>query len=198
MRNVEAKFRCADGGLDQVRARALAMGAHSPATLRQVDTYFHTERGRLKLRELTQAGQPSRAVLIGYARADAAGPRESTYEMAEIPDPTALLATLARALDLRVRVEKTREVLLLRHTRIHLDVVRGLGAFVELETLVGEPDARRGTLAGVAESAEAARELGEIAAGLGFAAADGLAGSYADLLEAGARTDAAMGEGHDA
>jgi adenylate cyclase class IV len=198
MRNIEAKFRCAEGGLGEVRERALAMGARSTDTLRQVDTYFHAARGRLKLRELTQVGHPARAVLIGYARADAAGARESTYEMAEIPDPTALLATLARTLDLRVRVEKTREVLLLRHTRIHLDVVRGLGAFVELETLMGDPDARRGPLAGVAESAEAERELREIAAGLGFAAADGLAGSYADLLEGGAWTDGAMGERHDA
>jgi predicted adenylyl cyclase CyaB len=33
-------------------------------------------------------------------------------------------------------VEKTRRLLLWRHTRIHLDRVEGLGSFLELETVV--------------------------------------------------------------
>lgn len=186
MRNVEAKFRCDVGGLNQVRERALALGAQPATTLRQVDTYFHAPRGRLKLRELAEDGHPTHAVLIGYARANMMGARESAFELAEIPDAAALLATLSRALEPRIRVEKTRVLLLLRHTRIHLDTVHLLGAFVELETLVGEPDPRRGMMPGVADRAQAERELREIAAGLGFVMADGLAASYADLLEADA------------
>jgi adenylate cyclase, class 2 len=182
MRNVEAKFSCDADALRQLRARALALGAQPAGTLRQVDTYFHTLSGRLKLREVTEDQEPLHTTLIGYARADQAGARESAYEMAAIPDPGALLAALGMTLGVRVRVVKRREVLLLRHTRIHLDVVQGLGTFVELETLVGDPDARRGESAAVVDALAAERELIEIADALGLRLADGLAGSYADLL----------------
>jgi adenylate cyclase class IV len=183
MRNVEAKFRCDAAQWRQAREAALGLGARPAGTLRQVDTYFYAPRGRLKLREITEDGHPPLAVLIGYGRPDATGARTSDYEMAAIPDPGALLAALERALGRRTRVEKAREVLLLRHTRIHLDDVRDLGTFVELETLVGAADARRGDAAGAPDTAEAARELAEIAETLGMRVPEGLAGSYADLLE---------------
>lgn len=193
MRNVEAKFRLDEpetqhgDPLAAVRARALSLGARVQGRLEQVDTYFFAPNGRLKLREITRDGQAPEAWLIGYQRADAQGARLSAYEMAPVTDPAALLAVLRPAMGVRARVVKSRDLLLLRHTRIHLDTVRGLGSFVELETLVGAVDSRRGAEAqGVASEAEGARELAEIAVGLGLSVEDGLAGSYADLLE-GAR-----------
>jgi adenylate cyclase class IV len=183
MRNIEAKFRVPD--LAAVRARALALGARPVGRLEQVDTYFFAPNGRLKLREVAEDGQPAAAWLIAYQRADDAGARLSAYEMAPVPDPAALLAVLRPAMGVRVRVAKTRDLLLLRHTRLHLDDVRGLGSFVELETLVGAADARRGeATGGAADEAAGGRELAEIVAGLGLLLEDGIPGSYADLLEA--------------
>jgi adenylate cyclase class IV len=186
MRNIEAKFRVPD--LAAVRARALALGARPVGRLEQVDTYFFAPNGRLKLREVAEVGQPAAAWLIAYQRADDAGARLSAYEIAPVPDAAALLAVLRPAMGVRVRVAKTRDLLLLRHTRLHLDDVRGLGSFVELETLVGPPDARRGAategMEGAADEAAGGRELAEIVAGLGLLLEDGIPGSYADLLEA--------------
>lgn len=182
MRNLEAKFRCPEADLDTVRARAEACGARPGGVLRQVDTYFHTSRGRLKLREIAQTGHASTAVLIGYARPDTAGARASDFALAPIPDAAAVSAALSATLGVRARVEKRREVLWLRHTRVHLDTVRDLGTFVELETLVGPADAQRGEVAGAADDDEAARELAEVAAALGLTLADALPGSYGDLV----------------
>lgn len=183
MRNVEAKFRCDAVTLAAVRERAARLGAQPAGTMRQVDTYFHAPLGRLKLREVRAEGRPMEAVLIGYGRPDAAGARESAYEMVAIADPQALIAALSATLGVRARVVKVRELLLVRHTRIHLDTVERLGTFVELETLVGDVDQRRGAEAGTGDSAGAQRELAEIVEALGLRLDDGLPGSYADLLE---------------
>jgi adenylate cyclase class 2 len=148
-----------------------------------VDTYFQAPRRRLKLREVSEPGQPARAVLIGYARATVTGARESAYEMVEIPDGVTLIALLEATLGIHARVTKVRDVLLVRHTRIHLDTVDQLGTFVELETLIGDPDSRRGGAGGALSAQEAERELAEIAAALELDAHSGLAGSYADLIE---------------
>jgi adenylate cyclase class IV len=187
MRNVEAKVRCAD--LAGVRARALTLGAHPAGRLEQVDTYFQASQGRLKLRELREVGRPPAAWLIGYGRPDAAGARVSQFEMAPVHDPAALLAVLSGTLGVRGRVEKAREVLWLRHTRIHLDEVRALGTFVELETLIGPEDARRGGVGGVDDVAAGERELAELLAALGLRLADGVAGSYVDLLSGDAERE---------
>lgn len=196
MRNIEAKFPVND--LPAIRARALALGARAVGRLEQVDTYFFAPNGRLKLREVAEDGQPAAAWLIAYQRPDAAGARLSAYEMAPVPDAAALLAVLRPSMGVRVRVAKTRDLLLLHHTRIHLDDVRGLGHFVELETVVGPPDARRdAAAAGAEDEAAGTQELREIVAGLGLRLADGLAGSYADLLEQTQALAGATDRGHD-
>ncbi|HEX9414774.1 MAG TPA: CYTH domain-containing protein [Ktedonobacterales bacterium] len=111
------------------------------------------------------------------------GARESAYEMVEIPDGATLIALLEATLGIYARVTKVRDVLLVRHTRIHLDTVDQLGTFVELETLIGDPDSRRSGVGGALSAYEAERELAEIAAALELDAHSGLAGSYADLME---------------
>jgi len=75
-------------------------------------------------------------------------------------------------------VEKTRTLYVTGQTRIHLDDVKGLGTFVELEVVLrdDQPEA----------------EGHAVAAGLmqrlGIAAADLLDRSYADMLAEGSRT----------
>ncbi|HEY7780362.1 MAG TPA: class IV adenylate cyclase [Ktedonobacterales bacterium] len=182
MRNVEAKFRCPEAPLAEARSHALAAGARSDGVLEQTDTYFHCLTGRLKLREIVQDGRSLESVLIGYARPDIAGARASNFTIVPIPDPAALKAALGATLGVRVRVAKRREVLWLRHTRIHLDAVRDLGTYVELETLVVPAEGQRNDVAGAADDEEAARELAEVAAMLGFTLAEAVPGSYADLL----------------
>src|SRR5215207_2870778 len=131
-RNVELKAHDPDPG--RTLARALAAGARDEGLLRQRDTYFHVTTGRLKLRE----EEPGGATLIAYQRPDEAAERISSYRLVPVPDPTALREALAAAAGVDVVVVKRRHLLLWETVRVHLDEVRGLGSFVELEAVARE------------------------------------------------------------
>src|SRR5918994_7470975 len=128
-RNVELKAH--DPAPAPPRERALAAGARDEGLLRQRDTYFTVAAGRLKLRE----EDPGGATLIGYQRPDAGGERVSAYRLVAVPDPEAMRAALADANGIDVVVVKRRHLLLWETVRIHLDEVRGLGSFLELEAV---------------------------------------------------------------
>ena len=129
-RNIEVKARVMDG--EALRRAAHALPARDAGMMRQVDTYFHVPRGRLKRRVI----DGERAELIAYDRPDRGEAKRSDYRIAPVVDADAVLAVLGAALGVRVRVEKERRLLLHHHTRIHLDRVTGLGEFVELETVL--------------------------------------------------------------
>lgn len=99
--------------------------------LRQRDTYFQVPNGRLKLRE----EEGAEAHLIAYERADVAGQRESRYRIVGVEQPDELAAALAAALGVKVVVAKERRLFLWEGVRIHLDLVDGLGHFVEFEAV---------------------------------------------------------------
>ena len=149
---------------------ALALGAEDRGTLHQRDTYFHAVHGRLKLREQP----PESAQLISYSRADASAPRPSLYRIAEVADPSTLAATPADSLGVRVLVEKTRQLLLWRNVRMHVDRVEGLGDFVELEAV-----------ASTADGLEAERpRIEHLTDALGIRDARLVTTGYAEMLEA--------------
>jgi homotetrameric cytidine deaminase len=172
-RNVELKAHDSDpaGTLE----RALAAGAEDRGLLRQRDTYFAVPHGRLKLRE----EDPGGATLIAYERPDAATERVSDYRLVPVAEPGRLRDALAAAAGVTAVVVKRRHLLLWETVRIHLDDVRGLGSFIELEA-VAEPGSdlsrERARLARLREllevSDDALRE-----------------GSYADALTANGQVD---------
>ncbi len=124
--NVEIKAKCVDH--DQARAFLVSRDAAHIGRDHQTDTYFRVERGRLKLRE----GSVENA-LIFYEREDLAGPRESRAELFSTEPGTALKAVLTRALGIWAVVAKRRDIYLIGNVRFNLDLVEGLGAFVEIE-----------------------------------------------------------------
>jgi predicted adenylyl cyclase CyaB len=129
-RNVEIKARIDDIGCTR---RLVANAAdRGPETFTQTDTFFKVDVGRLKLRELSDA----EAELIYYKRPDAPGPTESRYERVPVPDPRALWNLLATALGVYGQVHKNRLVYWVGRTRVHLDEVRDLGNFLELEVVL--------------------------------------------------------------
>src|SRR5262249_10395833 len=100
--------------------------------------------------------------------------RASDYVIASVSDPEALREALARALGVRAVVAKRRALFLWRHTRIHLDDVEGLGAFLELETVITDQS-----------EADARAEIAEASAALSIGDEDRLACSYVDLVQVG-------------
>jgi adenylate cyclase class IV len=112
------------------------LGAEEKGILFQRDTYFEVPRGRLKLRREGEAV----AHLIAYERANAPRRRESRYRIVTISDPQGLEGALASVLGIAAVVTKTRRLFLFDGVRIHLDLVDGLGSFVELEAVAGQGD----------------------------------------------------------
>jgi len=131
--NIEIKARVPDPAALEMRVREVADSG--PHTFTQHDVFFACPNGRLKLRHFADG----RAELIHYQRADTSGPKASTYQRVPVPDAEALASLLTAAYGGMGEVRKTRTLYLAGRTRIHLDDVAGLGAFVELEVVLA-PD----------------------------------------------------------
>lgn len=166
-RNVELKARIASR--DAARQIAQQIATQQLGTFRQTDTYFHTSRGRLKLREMGQHV----AQLIAYHRPDAATPRGSDYDIVPVSDPESLKQALAAVLGIRAVVEKTREVFLYQQVRIHLDEVSQLGEFLEFEAV----------LSPTVDDAAGEAQLRWLSEQFGIRPADIVPQSYVDLIE---------------
>ena len=165
-RNLELKARYAD--LDAAATRLREFGARDAGLEIQTDTYFRTQTGRLKLREI----EGKEAVLIGYVRPDEMGTRQSQYHLVSVADAASLKAALTDALGVRGVVAKHRHIWLWQNVRIHLDQVEGLGKFVEFEAVITSVD----------EETAAPAQLSQLSQLLSIRPEDQLAPSYADLL----------------
>ncbi len=165
--NIEIKARVRD--LAGLRTRAEALSDTPVQVIPQEDTFFHTPKGRLKLRLL----RPNQAQLVYYERPDQDGPKRSNYHIYETNDPQGLKTALQMALGVRGVVRKTRYLYLAGQTRIHLDDVEGLGQFMELEVVLREGQS----------DAEGQAIAEELMARLGVRQEDLLEGAYMDLLE---------------
>ncbi len=165
--NIEIKARVDD--FNALKARAASLSDKPLEIIPQEDTFFNTEKGRLKLRVLA----PDLGYLIYYERPDQDGPKRSDYYLAETRDPESLKTALSLALGVRGVVRKTRYLYMARQTRIHLDEVEGLGHFMELEVVMraGQHDAE-----GQAIAEDLMRRLGVREDAL-------LEGAYIDLIE---------------
>lgn len=167
--NVEVKARCAD--LDKARDAAAKAGAEFARIERQRDTYFRCNDGRLKLRQIeTESG--SRAEMIFYRRADAGGPRVSRYSLKKVRFPNLKRKWLGLTRGITVEVVKTRELWLWRGVRIHLDKVKRLGNFLELEAVVRD----------IGDEEEAWHRCEFIAERLEIREEDQIETSYSDLI----------------
>jgi len=166
-RNVEIKARVDD--VDALRRRAEALSDTPVEVLHQSDTFYVVPDGRLKLRVLG----PERCELIHYQRSDSADAKASDYALVRSDDPETFERILAAALPIRGVVAKMRRLYLVGPTRIHLDQVEGLGAFMELEVVLDEGET-------VDEGIAIAERL---MVDLGLEDAERIAGAYIDLLE---------------
>jgi predicted adenylyl cyclase CyaB len=108
----------------------IGMGAQKKGTYKQIDTYFNTTSGRLKLRKVI--GEDS-SNLVYYAREDIPGLKKSDIIILKICEPETLKAILECSIGVKVDVTKTREIYKYHGTQIHLDEVEELGTFVEFE-----------------------------------------------------------------
>ncbi len=165
--NIEIKARVHD--FDDLRNRAEMLTDTPCQKIPQEDTFFNCSDGRLKLRQF----DPEHGQLVYYQRKDIAGPKHSEYCIFETNNPLGLKEILANAFGVRGVISKLRHLYMVGQTRIHLDEVKGLGQFVELEVVLapGQTDA---------EGQEIAFQLMQR---LGIKDTDLIDNAYIDLLD---------------
>ena len=126
--NIEIKARSSRH--DAIRHLLVQRGSRRVGLDHQIDTYFCVEKGRLKLRE----GNIENS-LIYYDRPNQTGPKRSDVQLVRLsPDP-ALKAVLQASNGILVVVDKHREIWFDDNVKLHLDVVDGLGSFIEIEAI---------------------------------------------------------------
>jgi adenylate cyclase, class 2 len=165
--NVEIKARCTDA--HPLREYLKSQQAECRGTDHQTDTYFNSPNGRLKLREGNIENN-----LIFYERADQAGPKQSFFKLVKIPDAAALKDVLTASMGVKVVVSKKREIWYIRNVKFHIDVVEGLGAFMEIEA--------GNLLAPELSQPELQAQCDQYMKAMGIREADLLQVSYSDLL----------------
>jgi predicted adenylyl cyclase CyaB len=164
--NIEIKARVHD--FSALRQRAEQLSDAECQVIPQEDTFFNCPHGRIKLRELG----PEHGQLVYYLRQDTAGPKHSAYQIFETDNPASLKLILAQAYGVLGVISKVRYLYMVGQTRIHLDDVRGLGKFMELEVVL-RPDQTDAQGQAIAE---------ELMRKLGILEGDLIEGAYMDLM----------------
>lgn len=126
--NVEIKASCHNPA--QVKATLEADGADFKGIDHQIDTYFKVPRGRLKLREGNIEG-----ALIHYDRPDQEGPKQSDVTLFPTSTGSGLKEVLTKGLEILAVVDKKRAIYFIDNVKFHLDEVKELGSFVEIEAI---------------------------------------------------------------
>jgi len=158
--------------IDAVPQACKRMGAQLMRSFAQKDTYFKVADGRLKLRE-SEGRLPA---LIAYERINSPTVRSSDFEilpLASQADGERLKTMLIDTVGQRGIVVKFRRVYEKGAALINVDVVEGLGDFVEIEV-----DAERS-----GSQAQALASAKEISKELGISRADGVSWSYIDMVK---------------
>jgi predicted adenylyl cyclase CyaB len=130
MKNLEIKARFEN--LKKLEKLLQKIGARKTETMHQIDTYFHVPKGRLKLRELAK----NSAYLVYYERSDKTTKRFSNYYTYDINDQKKFKELFERVLGVKVTIDKKRLLYMYKNARIHVDIVKNLGTFMEIEVEV--------------------------------------------------------------
>lgn len=127
-KNVEVKAR--SDNHEFLRSYLLEHGAEFKGIDHQVDTYFVVPSGRLKLRQGNVENN-----LIFYNRGDKSDPKQSNIAFSEVDAKSNVKEVLELALGVLVEVDKTREIYFIDNVKFHIDTVKGLGSFMEIEAI---------------------------------------------------------------
>ena len=164
--NVEIKA----WSVEHERIKALLQERHADfrGIDHQIDTYFNTRQGRLKLREGTIEQN-----LIYYERENTDGPKDSKVILYHFDGNRALKEILTKAMGVLTVVDKQREIYFIDNVKFHLDTVVDLGRFVEIEAIDREGNIGREKLL---EQCTLYQQL------LGIRDTDLISKSYSDML----------------
>ena len=128
--NIEFKARCENP--EVIRKILNSLDSIFKGKDHQIDTYFIVKSGRLKLRE----GNIENA-LIHYERPNVASAKQSNVILHHpaVDNTTSLKEILTKTLGILTIVDKEREIYFIDNVKFHIDYVKNLGHFVEVEAI---------------------------------------------------------------
>lgn len=176
--NLEVKARLLRPA--RVMRVASALAGNKGEQLTQTDVYFRVPRGRLKLRTVSgsQRSRNVRSEVIYYVRPATQGLRDSFYCRIPVVFPRLWRIVFGALFGFRGIVKKSRRLFLYGSTRIHIDQVDGLGAFLELEHVLERREPAK----------TGGHRLQRVLGLMGVRRQELVGGSYIDLREGAVRT----------
>lgn len=126
--NVEIKARCLVP--NSLHDKLMALGADFKGEDHQIDTYFQCDNGRLKMRE----GDIENS-LIFYKRENTADSKSSEIVLERLTTGHNLKPLLSASNGVKVVVDKKRKIYFIDNVKFHIDEVKGLGSFMEIEAI---------------------------------------------------------------
>ena len=126
--NIEIKAHCKN--TDHIEQLLLDKNAQFIGLDHQVDTYYNTQNGRLKLREGNIENN-----LIHYHRSNQEGPKKSEVTLHKVMPNSSLKIILEKTVGVKIIVDKKRKIFFIDNVKFHIDQVKRLGSFVEIEAI---------------------------------------------------------------
>lgn len=126
--NIEIKART--NNQDMIREILKDNKAEFKGIDHQIDTYYKVNKGRLKLREGNIENN-----LIYYQREDKEGPKKSDVILFKTEPNSSLKEILEKTLRRLVVVDKKRKIYFIKNIKFHIDDVKELGTFIEIEAI---------------------------------------------------------------
>jgi predicted adenylyl cyclase CyaB len=125
---IEIKAKCTEP--EKIAQKLNALNAQFIGIDHQIDTYFEVPNGRLKLREGNIENH-----LIFYNRNNQTGPKQSNVMLYRSSESEMLREILTTAIGKKVVVDKHRQIYFIDNVKFHIDTVKGLGNFMEIEAI---------------------------------------------------------------
>jgi predicted adenylyl cyclase CyaB len=163
MVNLEIKIKISN--LAYFRKILKNIGAIYQFKMAQKDTYFKLGENKIKTREIND----SEIQLIKYFRKEVKGKKISSYSVETISNVEK--ETFFKKNKTLCEVYKRRELWIYKNTRVHLDSVKGLGKFLELETVLKNVSKKEGD-----------KEFNNLISVLGIDKGKSIPSSYSDIL----------------
>jgi adenylate cyclase, class 2 len=128
--NIEIKARCSKEHQDKIRDYLLKNCTVLPKEDYQIDTYFKVNQGRLKIRKSNVIDE-----LIYYERDDGLNSKKSKVNIININQTEGLEEIIRKTNKVLIVVNKKREIYFINNVKFHIDEVKDLGNFIEIEAI---------------------------------------------------------------
>lgn len=128
--NLEIKAKASEEHQEQIRNILKQNNAKFIGTDHQIDTYFQIEEGKLKLRK-----GDIENYLIYYNRAEQKETKLSEVELYPLLKHSYLEKVIRKTHEVLVEVDKHREIYFIDNVKFHIDIVKSLGRFIEIEAI---------------------------------------------------------------